>query len=213
MPTPVIARWRAALNISLLTDASRGTLLASILEVAPKSALMSNTAVGAAYADLTAKGAALATRIAGAAAAQQQARLSVDLLATSRSAYDLSLLALAGLVEANAASAEDLTGMGFPLFSLTKPSRTRPDPPVGALLVTTGRSHGKARVTVPRVGNGTRFVAEVSSDPVGIWSSLPGNGRQRKLSGATGTRLWVRFATVRFGMQSDWSTPVLVTLP
>ena len=26
-------------------------------------------------------------------------------------------------------------------------------------------------------------------------------------------RLWVRFATVRFGMQSDWGTPVLVTMP
>jgi hypothetical protein len=39
-------------------------------------------------------------------------------------------------------------------------------------------------------------------------------GKQRKLTGyATGTKLWVRFATVRWGMQSDWCTPVLVTIP
>jgi hypothetical protein len=213
MPTQVLSKWRAALNIRLLTDASRGTLLASILKVAPQSTLMSNAAVAAAYAALTTRGATRATNVAGAAAARQQLTISVNLLGTSRGAFDLALLALAGLVSANATSADDLTGMGFTLFSLTKPSRTPPDPPVGALIVTMGRAHGKARVTVPRAGNGTRFAAEVSNDPIGIWSSLPGTGRQRKLSGATGTRLWVRFATVRFGMQSDWSTPVLVTLP
>ena len=61
-----------------------------------------------------------------------------------------------------------------------------------------------------------RFVAEMSLDAGGpsTWSSLPGTGKSRALSGyASGTKVWVRFAAVRYGMQSDWCTPVLVTIP
>ena len=54
----------------------------------------------------------------------------------------------------------------------------------------------------------------MSGNPIGVWTSLPGNGKQRKLSGyASGTQLWVQFAQVRYGLQSPWSTPVLVTIP
>ena len=56
----------------------------------------------------------------------------------------------------------------------------------------------------------------MSTDPIGTgtWSPLPGTGKQRKLAGyASGTKLWVHFATVRYGMQSAWSVPVLVTIP
>jgi hypothetical protein len=41
---------------------------------------------------------------------------------------------------------------------------------------------------------------------------LPGNGKQRIITGPSGTKVWVRFAQVRYGLQSDWSVPVLVTL-
>jgi len=42
---------------------------------------------------------------------------------------------------------------------------------------------------------------------------MPGAGKQRKLSGyASGTRLWVRFAAVKYGQQSAWSTPVMLTM-
>ncbi len=48
----------------------------------------------------------------------------------------------------------------------------------------------------------------------GPWTALPGTGKSRKLLGyASGTKLWVRFAAVRRGLQSAWSTPVLVTIP
>jgi hypothetical protein len=60
------------------------------------------------------------------------------------------------------------------------------------------------------------FAAEVSTDPIGAatWQTLPGSGKQRRLSGyALGTRLWVRFAAVRYGQQGPWCTPVLVTIP
>lgn len=213
MTTKALARWRAALNMRLLTDASRGTTLAAIQKVAPQSSLLANPAIAASYAALVKKGALLATNVSDAAAVKQQLVVVVNLRDTSRNAFDLELLALASLVQSSAASADDLTGMGFTLFSLSKASKTPPDPPTGALIVKIGRAHGKARVSVPRPGNPGRFAAEAASGPDGPWASLPGTGRRRQLSGATGAQIWVRFATVRFGMQSDWCTPILVTLP
>jgi hypothetical protein len=56
----------------------------------------------------------------------------------------------------------------------------------------------------------------MSTDPIGAatWQTLPGTGKQRRLSGyASGTRLWVRFAAVRYGVQGPWCNPVLVTIP
>jgi hypothetical protein len=44
-------------------------------------------------------------------------------------------------------------------------------------------------------------------------SPLPGNGKQRRIiTGPIGTKVWVRFARLRYGLQSEWSVPVLVTL-
>lgn len=65
-------------------------------------------------------------------------------------------------------------------------------------------------------GGRGKYVAEMTTDPAGAgpWTSLPGTGIERKLSGyASGTKLWVRFAAVKYGLQSAWSTPVLVTIP
>lgn len=208
-----IHRVRAALSTRFMTDAERAILLAAIEEVAPGSTLMANPAIAASYAALTTKGAALATNVSAAAAIKQQLVVAGQVRDTSRSAFDLELIAFKSLVEANAVSAQDLSGMGLSLLSSSKASRTLPDPPVGALVVKFGRAHGKATVTVPRAGNPGRFVAEVAVDPAGPWTSLPGTGRQRKLTGASGAKVWVRFAAVRFGLQSEWCTPVLVTLP
>jgi hypothetical protein len=208
----VIARWRAVLNTNILTDASRGTLLAGIQKVAPQSPLMQDPMIAASYAALVTKGATLATNVTGAAAARAQFATATDLRDVSRNAFDLQLVAFKTLVEANATSGNDITGTGFPLFLSSKASQTPPDPPSGGLIVKLGKAHGKARVSVPAANRG-RFLAEMATDPAGPWSSLPGTGRQRKLAGASGTKIWVRFAAVRYGMQSDWCTPVLVTLP
>jgi hypothetical protein len=79
------------------------------------------------------------------------------------------------------------------------------------------KTHGSpVRVTAVYGGTGRpHFVAESSPDPVGAatWSALAGAGKSRALSGASGTRVWVRFATVRAALQSDWCAPVLVVLP
>jgi hypothetical protein len=45
------------------------------------------------------------------------------------------------------------------------------------------------------------------------YTPLTGHGKQRTVTGAPGTKVWVRFATVRGELQSPWCTPVLITLP
>jgi hypothetical protein len=208
-----ISRWRAALNFHLLTDALRESTLAGIEKVAQQSVLMQVPAIAASYAVLTAKGASFATFLASAAANEKQYKASVTALALARVAFDRELDTFKTLVGNNAASAADITGMGFTLLSIVKASKTPPDPP-GALLVKLGNVHGKARVAVQGSGYLGCFLAEMSADPIGTWSPLPGNGKERKLSGyPTGTKLWVRFAAVRWGLQSAWSVPVLVTIP
>jgi hypothetical protein len=56
------------------------------------------------------------------------------------------------------------------------------------------------------------FVAPSSLDGTN-YTPLTGHGKQRTVTGAPGTKVRVRYATVRGELQSPWCTPVLVTLP
>ena len=207
------SRFRAALNLGLLTDATRETTLAGIQKVAPQSPLFQVPAVAAAYAAFGISGATFTANIATAAANEKVFKVSAAARDGSRVTYDLMLDTLKTAVENNAGSAIDITGMGFVVLNVTKSSRTVPDAP-GSVLVYPGKVHGKARVVIDGTGYLGHFVAEVSNDPIGTWTSLPGTGKERKLSGyASGTKLWVHFAQIRWGLQSAWSVPVLVTIP
>lgn len=215
MTSPAVSKFRAALNVSLLDDLQRANILSGIVKVTPQSTLMAVPAIAASVAALTAKGATNALNVATWAALEAQLKAGIINRVTSRAAFDLELVTLKALVDNNAKSGADITGMGFPLFTLTKASQLPPDPP-GALFVTLGKVHGKARVAVQGKGPLGSFAAEVSTEPAGpaTWSTLPGTGKQRKLSGyASGTKLWVRFAVIKFGMQSDWSVPVMLIIP
>lgn len=209
------SRFRAALNIHLLTDAQRESTLAGIQKVAPQSPLMQLPAVAASYAALGTKGTTLATNVTAAASSEAAFKGAVATRDVSRDVFDLELDTLKTLAENNATSEADLTSMGFVPLSTTTSTRTVPDAPQ-ALVIKPGKIHGKARVAVQGRGWLGNFVAQVSTDPIGpnTWTSLPGNGKQRTLSGyATGTKLWVQFAQVRWGLQSAWCVPVLVTIP
>ena len=72
------------------------------------------------------------------------------------------------------------------------------------------------RVSAHEIGRmRRRYATQSSPDPVGpdTWSPLPGTGKSRTITGKSGTSVWVRFALVHEELQSEWSTPVLVTLP
>jgi hypothetical protein len=215
MTTPSNARFRAALNPSEMDDTQCQEAIAGIQKVAQQGSLYQIAAIAASYAALATKGPALSTAIAQEAANEAAYHQSVSARSTARLAVDRELDTFKTLVENNAASAGDVAGMGLSLQTIATPTRTPPDPPA-ALIVKIGTQRGKARVVVAGKGYLGSFAAQVSADPVGptTWSSLPGTGKERKLSGyPSGTKLWVAFAALRFGMQSAWSTPVLVTIP
>ena len=211
-----MSRWRVALSTSTMNDLQRASTIAGIQKVAAQSILMQIPAVAASVAALAKKGAALNASNTAVSADQKQLKQDEASREACRVAVDGELTSLKALVMNNATSLADITSMGLePLGSIVHPVHGAPDVPT-ALVVHTGKVHGKARVCIAQPGYQGQFAAEVSTDPpaANTWVALPGSGKQRKLSGyATGTRLWVRFAAVRYGMQSDWCTPVLVTIP
>jgi hypothetical protein len=183
----VLNRVRIALNLASMKDDELLKLVVSIGSLAPASALIAIPAVATAVTSLGAKGATFKS-------ARDTVTADLDKLANDRSAQaaargalENDVNALAGLVATNAKSAADVASMAFV-------------------------ERGVAKVTVPEPG---RFVAQQSPDPIGptTWSPLPGTGKSRTVTGVSGTKVWVRFARVRAQLQSDWSTPVLVTIP
>jgi hypothetical protein len=210
-----LPRWRVALNLRLLSDLQRENLVSGIQKVAPQSALLQIPAVAGSLAALGTKSATFSTNVAVAATTEAQLKNSAAVRDLSRDVLDREIDTFKTLAENNATSEADLTGLGFELLNPSKGSKTQPDAPA-AVMVKIGRAHGKARVAVQGKGDLGNFVAQVSTDPIGpaTWQMLPGNGKQRTLSGyPTGTKLWVQFAQVRWGLQSPWSVPVLVTIP
>lgn len=209
------SRFRAALNVALLDDVKRMNILSGIQKVATQSPLFQNATIAASYAALSTKGATLTTSIATAAASETQFKASNGVRDLARNGFDLELTNFNTLVENNATSESDLTSMGLVPMTVTKPPKTVPNAPE-AVLVRPSQEHGKSRVSVQGKGRLGNFVAQVSPDPIGpsTWTSLPGNGKSRTLSGyASGTKLWVQFAQVRWGLQGPWSTPVMVIIP
>jgi hypothetical protein len=209
MKTKTLPRWHIALDTRLLSDLARGNLVASIQKVAQQSALIQLPEIAASVTALGKKVAALKAGNESVATDEKQLKNDIATRDAARSVLDLELVTLKSLVVRDAKSESDVTGMGFSLITGAA-SRTKPDAPVIAQKA--GKQHGKARVAVAGKIRG-RFVAEASPDPIATWASLPGTGRERILTGSSGTKLWVRFAQVRFGLQSDWSTPLLVTIP
>jgi hypothetical protein len=204
------------MNISRMSDAEIASVIAAIQKVGATSSLMQNPAIAASAAALGKKGSALTA--AGLVVTSDEKQLKLDIAArdVARTNVEGELANMRTLVSTNATSPADIAGMG--LVPLVRAPQTRSVPPVPAEILTRlGSVHGRARVSVVQSG-GARgsYVAEATPDPISptsVWASVPGIGKQRVLTGATGTKLWVRFAQVRYGLQSDWSTPVLVTLP
>ena len=200
-----------------MNDLERLAVIAGIQKVASSSALMQIPAIAASYAALVKKGAPLQTSNDLVAADQQQLKADEVARDIARSVADGELITLKTLVSQAAQNGADVAGMGFKeLASVASATQDKPAVP-GPIVAKPGKTQGRARVMVGQPGRiAGHTMAELSPDPIGAatWVVLPGSGKQRKLSGyASGTRLWVRFAAVKYGQQSDWTTPVLVIIP
>lgn len=211
MPTTkAVSRWRIALDTRLLDDLEKGTFAATIVKMGPQSPLITIPAIAASIAAIAKKAAALKDGNEAVDADEKQLKADVTTRDTARVSLDTELVSLKALLGNNATQASDITGLGYTLIELSQ-TTAKPEPPL--VLVKIGKQHGKAQVSVAGKVRG-RFVAESAPASTGPWTNLVGTGKSRKLSGyATGTQIWVHMAQVRYGAQSDWSTPVLVTIP
>ena len=140
--------------------------------------------------------------------------LSKEVLDQTRAKLDRSLGVVTSIVENLATTADQAAALGF-TARLGKAAPGPLAPPEGVVVVL-GKTHGQFRASAKTTKKGARFGAQVSSDPIGpaTWVDLPGNGKRRLVTGhASGTIVWIRFRTERSQHQSDWCTPVSVTVP
>jgi hypothetical protein len=216
MSKPSSPRTRIDLDLSTLDDADRAALFAGIQKVAAGASLAQIPSIQASLTALDAKAAALDDGNGAVAADRQQLQRDITVRDLARVAFDAEVSTLRALVANNATSPADVTAMGFSILDPASRTRTLPDAP-REVVVRFERRTGRARVTVVELSSAPRgaYVAESSPDPIGpsTWSPMVGNGKQRLVTGASGAKVWVRFAQVRYGLQSAWSAPVLVTFP
>jgi hypothetical protein len=218
MGRSLIRRYHVLLDLSTLDDTSRHQMVAGILGAAPTSALVAaNPAMAASVTALGKKDAALTQSNANVVADKQKLRTDLAAEAIARSDVDGELRSFATLTENAAKSPADVQTVALRYRPPTPKAKLPPVAPAMVDTIIPKKGHGKAIASVHETGT-TRlhYIAEWSPDPYGptTWAPLgTGQGKTRTVTGASGTRVWVRFATVRGSLQSDWGTPVLITIP
>jgi hypothetical protein len=206
------------LELSTLSDPDRHTLIQNVKTAATTSTVfLNNPSLQTLLGQLVTQDGVLAT--ANTTVAGDRIKLQTDLAteATARVTLDGDIRAVAALVERDAKSPADVQGAGFVPLPPRTAATAAPEVPQQVDVKIPVKGHGRARVSVHETA-GTRgeYVAQSSPDPVGptTWAQLGiGLGKSRWVTGLTGTKVWVRFARIRGQLQSDWSTPVLVTIP
>jgi hypothetical protein len=207
-------RFLAALDFALLTDQELHKLVSDIDLVAPTSSLIqASPPMQECVARLVAKDAILTKT--SKKVDDDKATLRTDLAAEALARTDLQGEAriYAGFVQNNARSPADVQGAAL---DPRQPKPRNQPPTVPDHLESRPPKRGHGRITVFVVETGTtehQFAAEESLDGV-TWTQLGvGHGKTRVVTGPSGTKVWVRFAMVRGSLRSDWSTPLIVTIP
>jgi hypothetical protein len=211
-----LTRFHIGLGLKLLTDAGRTETLTAITQLAPTSQIyIGSPAIQTSFTSLVKKGAVLKVNNDAVATDKQKLKSDTTAETAARTDFDGELLTLATLTETNAKAATDVTAMGFKLRG-PAPPKLPPAPPDSIDVKLPKRGHGKLTVSAHETGTARRhYVAEWSPDPIGpnTWSPLVGTGKSRTVTGASGTHVWVRYATIRGQVQSEWGTATLVTIP
>jgi hypothetical protein len=197
-------------------ETARDNLAAAIASMGPTSPLaLANsgimtqvTLVGTTYT-------AYKAAVAKAGASGKQHETDVEAAVSARVLSNKSLRLLASLLEDTATTPAQVNLVGMDAYTGRPAEPALVAPLVDVKLGTKGS--GKATALAHETGS-TRYSynAQMSPNPLGTtstWTDLIGGGKTRKLTGPSGTSVWVRFALRRGQTQSDWSTPILVTFP
>jgi hypothetical protein len=207
-------RLRVLLALSTADDKYRYDTLAAVGNLAPTSPLLAIPAIQASVTRLATL--AVAFKVNNDTVAADRAKLALDIEeeGNTRDAVDGELLALKAAIENHATKASDLASLGFGErgASRTKGQLSAPE----AIDIKSTKVRGQFTAVAREVGKSRwQYAAESSPDPVGesTWTTLTGYSRSRKVTGPSGSKVWVRFARMSGQLQSEWSTPVLVTIP
>ena len=195
-------------------DKARATLVNGILVNAPKARLYgANATIQAEVGNLKTTYDNYVT--AGGQVAATLAKLKVDIADRYKAkvANNQSLNLLRTLTEGNAVEAKDVTEMAFQVYTGIPPKPALEAPVV--IDVTPGKKgSGKAKVAVHETGSTRQhYAAQWSPNGQDPWSALVGSGKSRKVSGKSGTSIYVRFALQQGQQLSEWSAPVQVSFP
>lgn len=215
MATKATKRLHISMGLSRADDKWRHDTVAGIVQLAPASPLIASPAIEASVTALGTLGAALKAANDTVAAGRTKLASDIEQEANTRRALDAELLTLKAAVENKSTKTSDLASMGFEERS-APPPKAPVVPPEAIDIRLPFKLRGQFTASAREIGKTEwRYAAQWSPDPIGenTWVTLPGYGKARKLTGPSGTRVWVRFARVRGQVQSDWSTPVLVTVP
>lgn len=204
------------MNLSIVDDRWRFDTIASITQNAPQSQLYATVpAIQAAVASLGALGAALKAKSDTVAADRAKLDIDLDAEMNARSDVDAALLTIKSLFENNAKSEEDLTAGGLQKRG-PKASAAPLQPPPSVDLTFPKTLRGQFTASAHHTGPGrAQYAAQLSTEATPInWGDLKGTGKSRKVTGQrSGSQVWIRFARLSGQDQSEWGTPVLVTVP
>ena len=212
MGLSLIKRYLALQDFSTLTDAETHDLVGRIKTASKTSTLvLNNPPMATSAAALITKDATLTT--ANTTVSDDRTKLKTDLgtEAEARAEVHGELRTYATFASNLAKSLVDLQGSGVNERAAKTPKGTPPPTPGAIDSKPPAKGHGKLVVSVHETGSiRHHYVAEQSPDGV-TWSQLGvGRGKTRTLTGASGTKVWVRFATVRGQLQSDWLAALVV---
>ena len=207
------------LELSTATDGERHTLIGDIKTAAPTSTLFQNDPnLQALLGQAVTQDGALTTANANVAADQIKLKADLAVEATARVALDGDIRAVVALVEKDARTPADVQQAGLTPLPERQIAITLPAVPTQFDMKIPVKGHGRVRVVVYETAGSTRgqYVAESSPDPYGptTWAPLGiGHGKSRWVSGQPGAKVWVRFARIHGQSQSEYSTPMLITIP
>lgn len=215
MGRTLVSRTLTSVVVSALDDAKLHELAADIAVAAKTSTLVAgNATLQSTIPQLATADASLLS--SNKAVATDRVTLSTDLAteAENRSVVMGMLRTIVTVATNVAKSPADLQGAGLPAAAPRPPHNQPPTVPARVDNKPPKTGHGKTTVVVyETAGERFHYVAQESLNGVTYTQLGLGLGKTRVVTGASGTKVWVRFAMVRSGLQSDWSVPILVTIP
>jgi hypothetical protein len=208
-------RLRVLLALSGMTNDETLELSGNIVKLTPTSALATaNPSVASGAAAVGARAATLKTSLAKASDLAKQAVDAATVALADREDLDTEVHAFVGNVLNVATTPDDLTSVALTPRAQPVTPTVGPEVPASFVVSMPKYKKGYADISVSEpAGVHGRYYAEWSPDPIGTWARLAGTGKSRRVTGVSGTKVWVRFARVRGALESDWSAPQLIVIP